>query len=480
MDDIAGTWTGIDSKGNAYTMVVDATNQTVAITTVNGDVTTEYNVASIYYKDFSGTVKLVVRYTTGISTSETTLTLTYTAEGTFTGSNSLVLEKQGQSSYTVTFDSDGGSAVEAQTIAKDATAQEPVAPTKDGYTFAGWYNGEIPYDFATPVTGDITLVAKWEEVVVSAEYIVTFVMTSSASETKTVLAGEYVVAPEKLTKPSSTSLMGWFDEDGNEFDIASTPITSDITLTAKWGYTVTIYNQNKEEVTNFLVEKDTPIPEDKIPEAVVNEGFVFTGTWHKSYTVSAAPVDITAPVSGTTKLYPGVIEESITDLAGTWTGEKANSDGTVNVYTFTIDVAVDENGKVTGVTVVPVVDGVTYEPESVQYNASSSNMQLCIKYYQEGSTSIKQFAINYNATEETVKLASPSIVLKKFGVHTVTFDTDGGNAIEAQTVVDGKAAVAPVVPTKEGYTFAGWYLDGSAYDFETPVTADITLVAKWN
>lgn len=57
--------------------------------------------------------------------------------------------------------------------------------------------------------------------------------------------------------------------------------------------------------------------------------------------------------------------------------------------------------------------------------------------------------------------------------------TDGGSTIEAQTVVDGEAATALTVPTKEGYTFAGWYLEDAPYSFETPVTADITLVAKW-
>ena len=40
-------------------------------------------------------------------------------------------------------------------------------------------------------------------------------------------------------------------------------------------------------------------------------------------------------------------------------------------------------------------------------------------------------------------------------------------------------ATAPQDPTRDGYTFDGWYLDGEKYDFSTPVTEDITLVAKW-
>ena len=63
--------------------------------------------------------------------------------------------------------------------------------------------------------------------------------------------------------------------------------------------------------------------------------------------------------------------------------------------------------------------------------------------------------------------------------HTVTFDSDGGSEVEAQTVEDGQTATEPVDPTKEGFVFSGWLLDGEEYDFSTPVTADITLTAFW-
>ena len=62
---------------------------------------------------------------------------------------------------------------------------------------------------------------------------------------------------------------------------------------------------------------------------------------------------------------------------------------------------------------------------------------------------------------------------------TVTFDTDDGSAVESQTVVSGRNAVRPADPVRTGYTFAGWYLDGEVYDFDTPVTTDLTLTAHW-
>ena len=62
----------------------------------------------------------------------------------------------------VTFNSNGGSAVDNQKVVIDGTITEPPAPTRRGYTFRGWYDiGGNIYDFVTPVESDITLTAQW-------------------------------------------------------------------------------------------------------------------------------------------------------------------------------------------------------------------------------------------------------------------------------------------------------------------------------
>ena len=63
--------------------------------------------------------------------------------------------------------------------------------------------------------------------------------------------------------------------------------------------------------------------------------------------------------------------------------------------------------------------------------------------------------------------------------YTVTFTTAHGTAPEAQTVEDGAKATEPAAPSEAGWVFKGWTLNGSAYDFNTAVSADITLVASW-
>ena len=66
---------------------------------------------------------------------------------------------------------------------------------------------------------------------------------------------------------------------------------------------------------------------------------------------------------------------------------------------------------------------------------------------------------------------------------TVTFDSNGGSAVASQTVKEGEKAAKPANPTRDGYTFEGWFADEAlktAYDFNTPVTSDITLYASWD
>ena len=64
----------------------------------------------------------------------------------------------------------------------------------------------------------------------------------------------------------------------------------------------------------------------------------------------------------------------------------------------------------------------------------------------------------------------------------VNFNSTGGSAVKEQKVKEGELAIWPSGPIKEGYQFAGWYLDSHLtkyYNFDEPVTSDITLYTKW-
>ena len=64
--------------------------------------------------------------------------------------------------YTVSFNSNGGSFVTAQSIKSGETAKQPVSPIRENYIFNGWYKGSYKFYFSTPITESITLTAKWK------------------------------------------------------------------------------------------------------------------------------------------------------------------------------------------------------------------------------------------------------------------------------------------------------------------------------
>ena len=160
--------------------------------------------------------------------------------------------------YTVTFNAYGGFPTpDEQHVKSGEKAVLPVEPTLKGYTFAFWYLGEdeqnaTAYDFDTPVTENITLTAKWN----INKYTVTF-NSYGGTPVPPVQEVEYGLT---ATKPADPTLKGytfafWYlgedEQNATEYDF-DTPVTENITLTAKW-------NINKYTVT-FNTDGGTPVP----------------------------------------------------------------------------------------------------------------------------------------------------------------------------------------------------------------------------
>ena len=73
----------------------------------------------------------------------------------------------GTSSYMIKFDTDGGSEVPNESVKRNGTLAEPTAPTKEGFTFEGWYTDKEltkAYDFSSKITKSFTLYAKWDDI----------------------------------------------------------------------------------------------------------------------------------------------------------------------------------------------------------------------------------------------------------------------------------------------------------------------------
>ena len=111
------------------------------------------------------------------------------------------------------------------------------APTKLGYNFLGWYNGDVAWDFANDtVTEDVTLVAKWEQI----ECTVTYVTINPDTEeletlgTITVYYGDLLTLPETPYLGANYELDSWRDRNGKVWDFNADYVTEDIVLQAYW------------------------------------------------------------------------------------------------------------------------------------------------------------------------------------------------------------------------------------------------------
>ena len=91
----------------------------------------------------------------------------------------------------------------------------------------------------------------------------------------------------------------------------------------------------------------------------------------------------------------------------------------------------------------------------------------------------KSYNFNLEVTSDLTLIAKWIEVKENIETYLIKFDTDGGTIISNQIIEKGNKVQIPVVPTKEGYIFKGWFLNGENYDFETIVKENLELKAKW-
>lgn len=135
-----------------------------------------------------------------------------------------------KANYTVTFDSAGGTAVDAQTVNYMGIATEPTAPTKADYVFGWWMLGGYRYNFSQPINRDITLVAKWLET-----YTIKFVDTfgDQVAPDQQVIEGSAfgIIFPPDPVREGYT-FEGWYAPDGHKWNPDVDIVSSDMTMTA--------------------------------------------------------------------------------------------------------------------------------------------------------------------------------------------------------------------------------------------------------
>lgn len=333
----------------------------------------------------------------------------------------------------VTFDTQGGSSVGAQTVKVGGMASEPAAPTKDGYKFVRWTTdaaGTKPYSFGTPVNVPVTLYAQWAEA-----HKVTFDTTGgSAVDTQLVGDGEAASMPDAPTREGCTfARWSTSESDDTAYDFSSS-VTADVTLYAQWTpntYTVTFNTNGGTSVASANVQYGQTVAKPSDPAL---DGKRFVG-----WTTDAAgtkPYGFGTPVTGDLTLYAKWVKTRTVTF---------DSQGGTDVPSQTVD----DGGQAVAPDPAPTRDeykltGWSVEPTGGAAYDFSTQVTADVTLYAQWARTAHQW--------------------------TITFDLNGGaapagkNAGElyaAQKVYDGDSLISPTqdqtnVPVLDGYEFQGW------------------------
>lgn len=224
--------------------------------------------------------------------------------------------------YTVTFQSEGGSEVASQ-IRANTPAARPADPTKEGYTFIGWYNGESEWNFADAVATDLTLTAKWQV----NQYTITF-DTAGGSEVPSITQdyGTAITPPAAPTRTGYT-FAGW------DREIPTAMPAENMTITARWQvnqYTITFKPENGGQDIVIKQDYGTAIT---APANPTKTGYTFAG-WDREIPTTMPAGDMTITARWTENRVIVIIrpddskDEPDPGIVHRWGPWRSNGDGT--------------------------------------------------------------------------------------------------------------------------------------------------------
>lgn len=141
--------------------------------------------------------------------------------------------KEEEITYTLVFDSLGGTKIDNIIIKEDSILENIPKPSKEGYEFVSWQYHNKEFDFNMPIKNNMVLVAKYNKIEEEKEVISINFDTQGGSKVESlkIEKGSIIKMPKDPTK-EGYKFMGWY-LDNKEFDF-SKPVSKDITLIAKW------------------------------------------------------------------------------------------------------------------------------------------------------------------------------------------------------------------------------------------------------
>ena len=401
---------------------------------------------------------------------------------------------------------------------------------EDGYEFSGWY--QKPADIGVKakveklyMAKEWKLYGKFTPIEYTIQYVYNDGKATSTNPTTYTVESDTITLADATGADWGKTFLEWHDENGQKITEIPTGSTGDRVITAYWNWPVHLHYLDKD---NNEIESATLYVSELEPGACVlptgeKTGYDFDGWYEAKKDIGTASHKLNAlSIAKKWELYGRYTAKTDVSYTVKYLREGDNKvlapEKVVTDQTFDTEVT-EQAADVVGYTPdAPSKTMILDEYNKVlTFSYSAKTYRYEIHYFlQEPDGSYMEKEVDttptgvfdttvtitpdpnrygahysYNSVKSVVSgvvtVDDPATILKlnvyyDLDFHTLTFDTMGGSAIDPVTVRHGNAVARPTDPTKDKYTFIGWYADPEfteEYDFATVLEADKTIYAKF-
>lgn len=395
---------------------------------------------------------------------------------------------------------------------------------EDGYEFSGWYQKAADIGVKAKVeklymAKEWKLYGKFTPIEYTIQYVYNDGKATSTNPTTYTVESDTITLADATGADWGKTFLEWHDENGQKITEIPTGSTGDRVITAYWNWPVHLHYLDKD---NNEIDSATLYVSELEPGACVlptgeKTGYDFDGWYEAKKDIGTASHKLNAlSIAKKWELYGRYTAK--TDVSYTvkylregdnkvLAPEKVVTDQTfdtevteqaADVVGYTPDapsktMILDEYNKVltfsySANTYDYTVRHIKQLPDGSYDEANAEVETLSGKFEALAAVTAKDYGSHYPTndadTKQNIKIEKGLTIDVKYDLdeHTLTFETNGGSAVNPVTVRHGNAVARPADPTKDKYTFIGWYADPEfteEYDFATVLEADKTIYAKF-
>ncbi len=395
---------------------------------------------------------------------------------------------------------------------------------EDGYEFSGWY--QKPADIGVKakveklyMAKEWKLYGKFTPIEYTIQYVYNDGKATSTNPTTYTVESDTITLADATGADWGKTFLEWHDENGQKITEIPTGSTGNRVITAYWNWPVHLHYLDKD---NNEIDSATLYVSELEPGACVlptgeKTGYDFDGWYeakkdigtasHKlnalsiakkwelygrytaktdvSYTVKylrEGDNKVLAPEKVVTdQTFDTEVTEQAADVVG-YTPDAPSKTMILDEYNKVLTFSYSANTYDYTVRHIKQLPDGSYDEENAEVETLSGKFEAL------AAVTAKDYGSHYPTndadTKQNIKIEKGLTIDVKYDLdeHTLTFETNGGSAINPITVRHGNAVARPADPTKDKYTFIGWYADPEfteEYDFATVLEADKTIYAKF-